>query len=112
LKIARRDLRAVQRERTKWGDALAGLIAASIAAAEGRGDDVVRSLQNAQASFEALSMAAHAAAAGVRLGEWSGGAQGGTVVAEAEDGLDRLRELGAASPQRMARMLAPPVLGW
>jgi hypothetical protein len=109
LDVASADLRRIQREQTPWGEGLAGLLAASVAAAEGRGDDVRAALEAAQARCASLSMAAHAAAARVRCGEWIGGAEGEALR---DQGLEQLRALGAKAPLRMARMLAPPVLGW
>ena len=54
-------------------------------------------------------MRLYAHAAGRRLGELLGGAEGRTRI-EAADAA--MRAEGVAAPETMARMLVPPVLGW
>lgn len=104
LKAAAADARRIRRENAPWGEAMALLTLASVAAAHGADAECVRLLEQAEVAFEATSMKLHAAATSRRLAERRGGA-------EREERLSTTGEMmndqGIRDPDRMTMMLAP-----
>jgi hypothetical protein len=104
LTAAEEDARRIERERTPWGNALAGLVRAGIASARGDRDGALGLAAGAERDLSAADMALHAAVARRRRGEILGGAQGAALVAAADAWMSERR---VRSPERIARMLAP-----
>lgn len=96
--------RVILKERTQWGDPLAHVLRAGVAAARGQTDAAIQMLESAEAGFGAAEMALHAAAARRRRGELVGGDAGGSLVASADGWM---AGQGIRCPERMAAMLAP-----
>jgi hypothetical protein len=95
---------AMMRERTHWGDPLALLLRASVAATRGETSRAVPVLESAEAGLVAADMALHAAAARRRRGELIGGEMGHGLVAAADAWMTGQ---GIKNPERMTAMLAP-----
>ncbi len=95
---------AILRERTHWGDPLALLLRAGVAAAREEVARAVALLESAEAGLVAADMALHAAAARRRRGELMGGDAGRSLVAAADAWM---AGQGITSPERMTAMLAP-----
>jgi hypothetical protein len=107
LRVASRDTARMKRRRMPWGDALANLTQAGIAAAQGNRDDAMALLKAAEAGFEAADMALYAAAARRRRGQLTRGKEGQSLV----DAADLwMAGQNIRNPERMAAMLAPG--GW
>jgi len=104
LKSAEHDARKIERERMPWGDPLAKLILAGIAAIEGNVDKAVAELSSAELGFEAAGMALYSAASRRRRGELIGGDQGHAIIAMADAWMTSQQ---IKSPRRMTAMLAP-----
>jgi hypothetical protein len=104
LRVVEAHARAILEERTRWGDPLAHVLRAGVAAARGRTDAAVQWLESAEAGFGAADMALHAAAARRRRGELVGGDAGGSLVASADGWM---AGQGIRRPERMTAMLAP-----
>jgi hypothetical protein len=104
LAVAEQDAQRIEREAMPWGDGLAALLRAGVAAARGHGDGAVGLLRSAQRALMTADMALYAAAAHRRQGEMLGGAPGRTLV-EAADSV--MSAQGIASPERIAAVLAP-----
>jgi hypothetical protein len=104
LEQAERDAQRARRERTPWGDALADLALAGVAAA--RGDDATARarLEAATVGFEAADMELHAAVARRRRGELLGGDAGRALVESADAWLRGQR---IVSLERWLAMIAP-----
>ncbi|HVE84877.1 MAG TPA: hypothetical protein VND93_18600, partial [Myxococcales bacterium] len=100
LRMARR----VDRERTGYGRAWAGLLRAGAAHLEGRPEAAVEHLRGALERAEAAGMAHYAAAARRRLGALVGGDGGRALLSAA--GAWAAAE-GVRNPERMFAMLAP-----
>jgi eukaryotic-like serine/threonine-protein kinase len=96
--------RAMEREKSDMGHAFAGLVRAALAAREGRTEDAMRRLGEAEAGFDALCMEDHAMAARTRRGELLGSGRGATLIEEAERSF---RYRGILAPARFVQMLAP-----
>ncbi len=96
--------RRLEAEKLGWAQALAGLVRAAAAAHEGRSDDAADRLTVAEAGFEATGFELHAAVCRRRRGELLGTGAGSELIAAADAWM--LRH-GVASPQRMARVVAP-----
>jgi hypothetical protein len=103
LSQAERDARAIERESTAWGNALALLIHAAVAATRGHSDAADR-FQTAADHLQGCSMHLHALAARYRRGQLLGGDRGNTLVREAEDAMQRE---AIRRPDRFVPMLAP-----
>ena len=104
LAAAARDARRMLRHHMPWGDPLAHLIQAGIAAARGSRDHAISLLRTAEAGFEAADMALYAAASRRRRGQLTGGDEGRSLVDQADAwmaGHDILNR------DRMTAMLAP-----
>jgi hypothetical protein len=104
LEGAERHARAIQRQKTRWGDPLALLVRAGAAATRGEDERAVERLEAAEAGFAAADMALHAAAARRRRGELTGGDAGRGLVASADAWMTGQK---IKSPERMTAMLAP-----
>ncbi len=104
LREAGRDARDMERERMPWSDALARLLRAGIAGAEGRIEDAASFCAGALSDLGEAGMLLHAAAARRRLGELRGGDGGRALVAGADAAF---AEQGIVNPARMTAMLAP-----
>jgi hypothetical protein len=95
---------AILRERTHWGDPLALLLRASVAATRGETARALPLLESAEVGLTVAEMALHAAAARRRRGELVGGETGRGLVAAADAWM---AGQGIKNPERMAAMLAP-----
>ncbi len=104
LAEARAEVRRLERDRRPWSDALARLLRAGLAAAEGDPAGALEHVAAAEAGFEGADMALHAAAARRVRGALGGGETGREHVAAADR---RMVAQGIVSPGRVARMLAP-----
>jgi hypothetical protein len=103
---ARRALSRLQREKMPWTDALAAMLAASVAMASGDTAATEHELGRAIELADAAEMALHAAATRHRLGTLSGGEHGAKLVKDAEEAMTRR---GVRVPARYTRMLVPGV---
>jgi serine/threonine protein kinase len=101
---AERHARAILRQETRWGDALALLAQAAVAATRGETERARAGLETAEAGFAAADMSLHATAARRRRGELTGGDAGRGLVASADAWM---RGQGIKNPERMTAMLAP-----
>jgi tetratricopeptide (TPR) repeat protein len=108
LHAAERDARGIERERTPWGDALALVARAGVAATRGDVDVALRLVASSEQTLLGLDMALHAASARRQRGRLIGGDEGGRLVA---DGDRSMREQRIQNPERVAAMLCPGVWG-
>ena len=94
----------ILREKTRWGDALALLLRAGVAATRGERERALSLLERAETGLAAADMALHAAVARSRRGELLGGDTGRGLVAAADAWMagQTIR-----NPERMRAMLAP-----
>ena len=104
LRHAARDLRRLERESMAWGDAMATLARAGIAATRGDAAAARDLADEAERRLAAVGMGQYAAAARWRRGQATDGAEGERLVAEAGA---LLAEQGVREPGRMVGMLAP-----
>ena len=104
LAAARRDARAIDRERAAWADPFAALVLAGAAALSGRRDEASRLLGQAELGFQASQLSAHAAATRWRRGERLEGEEGRRLCESAEAWM---AERGVVRPERLVSMLAP-----
>jgi hypothetical protein len=104
IAAAERDARSLEREKTPWGDALAGLLRAGIAAIQRDRTSAVRLLGDTVDRFEAADMGIHAAIARRCLGGLLGGVQGNDFVAQADAWMKAHR---IVNPARLTAMYAP-----
>ncbi len=93
----------IRAEKT-WAGPVAGLLQAGVAATRGDASAAAALLETAEREFASGDMALYAAVARRRRGELLGGAEGGALVAAADEwmGGQAIR-----NPPRMAAMLAP-----
>jgi hypothetical protein len=108
LRAAHHHIRLLQRERMPWGEALAQLLCAGVAARRHDRIEAVRLLREAVERLEAVDMHLHAAAARRRLGELLGGGEGRELVARADAWMATQK---IANPARMTDMHAPGFAG-
>jgi hypothetical protein len=101
---ARRMHSRLEREKMRWTDALAAMLAASVAKAEGDAAATERALRSAIELADEAEMALHAAASRHRLGSLLGGEAGATMLKDAEEAM---RARGVRMPVRYAQMLIP-----
>ena len=101
-----RDASSIEREGAPWGAALAHLLRAGAAAAQGRREAAIRLTASAETEFRTLEMAQYAAAARYRRGQLLGIEEGRLLVEEAEDWM---RAQGVKNPGKMTDMLAPGI---
>jgi hypothetical protein len=104
LHQAERDARRIERQGTAWGDALAQLLRAGVAASTGDTASAITRASSAEEDLQGLAMNLHAAAAGRRRGELVGGEEGEALI-EASDAF--MAEQGIKDPPRITAMLAP-----
>ncbi len=105
IAIADGERRALEATGTPQARAIAALLRAMAAAANGRSPGaVIHRLHTAVAAFEAADMALHAACVTHRLGAWSGGEAGAEMIARTEAFM-RLQTI--ARPQRWVAMFTP-----
>ena len=104
LNTVERDAARIRRERTDWGDPLAQLLRAGIAATREEIKEAVAQLTLAETGFESAGMALYHAAARRYRGELIGGEEGRTLVQTADAWMQRQR---IRRPECMAAMLAP-----
>ncbi len=106
VRRAERDATSIERQRARWGAALAGLVRAAVAATRGLRNAAIDLTTSAEDEFRALEMAQFAAAARYRRGQLLGIEQGRRLVEEAEAWM---RAEGIANPAHMTGMLAPGI---
>lgn len=104
LRGVERCVSQIEGEITPWGNALARVLRAGLAAARKSADDGPEWLRLAQRDLEANQMALHAAAVQRRYGDALGGAEGARAAAEADAWM---RRQGIENPARMTAMLVP-----
>ena len=104
LQSAERDARRIEREHVHWGDPLAALIRAAVAATRREPETALRFLVAAEKGFDTADMALHAAVARRRRGELLGGDDGRAIVAGADAWMAGQH---IKNPARMSAMLAP-----
>jgi hypothetical protein len=104
LRIAEKDARRMEREHMPWGDALARLVRACVAAARGERERAASELESAEKALRDTDMALHAGAAQRRRGELLGGAEGARLI---EASSAWMTGQSIENPARMAAMLAP-----
>lgn len=104
LRAAAADARRIRKEKAPWGEAMALLVLAGVAAGRDAEEECVSYLVQAEAAFKGAGMRLHAAAASRRLAKRRQGA-------EAEERLAATTEImsaeGIRNPDRMTAMLAP-----
>jgi hypothetical protein len=96
--------RTILRERTRYGDALALLLRAGVAATRGETERALSLLEPAETGLAAADMALHAAVARRRRGELLGGDTGRGLVAAADAWM---ASQTIRNPERMTAMMAP-----
>ncbi len=104
LAVVRQDVQLLQREERHYARGLAAVLLASMAALEGRTEEALRELDEADARFTESEMALHAACARRRKGELLGGEVGRELIAGADA---VLRAQGIRNTARWADMNAP-----
>jgi hypothetical protein len=104
LKLARRDLLVIQRERATWGSATGELIKASIELLSGKRTGAMASFRRAESLFDASGMRLHSAVARRARGLLLAGEAGCGLFEAAE--VD-LRAEGIANPERFSAVVAP-----
>ena len=108
LTEARRYARQLERERMPWTTALASIVRAALAHAEGDRPRTLAALRAAMDEANEANIALHAAAARHELGLLMGGDEGEQLVREAEEAM---KTRGVAAPSRYAAMLVPGLRG-
>jgi hypothetical protein len=101
---ARRDARRLEREKTPWSCALAGLARAGLSNAQGRPEVAREQLARVLPSLDTLRVGLHAAAARRQLGLLLGGEAGRDLARQAGDWMTAQ---GIRNPARMAATLLP-----
>ena len=104
LAEARKQARALRRERMAWSEPLAAMVTAAVKNAEGDRDGAATSLRESIALAEAADMALYAAAARHQLGLLLGAEEGADLVAQAEDAM-HAQDIRVAA--RFASMFVP-----
>jgi hypothetical protein len=104
LGTVRRNANQLERFRQPWPSAVALLLRAGAADAEGRSGDAVSLYAAAAAAFDNAEMALYAALARRRLGEQLGGERGRALIDAADAWMARE---GFKNPARFGAMLAP-----
>lgn len=107
LRQARNHIRALERERLPWADALACNLDATVAHLQGNPDEAANGWGRSAQLFETADMKFHAAIARCRQGQVVGGAAGRALVTAAEL---FMRNEGIKNPARWIAMLAPAKL--
>lgn len=104
LKEADRDAGRIEREDMPWSNPLAFLLRALVNACRGKLVLAATQLEAARSLFQNADMALFAAVTTRRLGEVIGGAEGKTLVCEANA---KMAGMAIRSPERMTGALAP-----
>jgi serine/threonine protein kinase len=104
LREARRHIRAIERERMPWSDAIALHLRGGLHAAQGDRRAAVLHLCQAVPALEKAGMGLYAAAARRRLGQWLGGPEGRALAARADEWMARQQ---IRDPDRMTAAFAP-----
>jgi eukaryotic-like serine/threonine-protein kinase len=104
LHLATRAVRRLEREQMPWGQALAQLVRASVAATGGAVEQAVTRLLAAETGFAAADMALHAAIARRLRGQLTGGEEGRALVHTADTWMAAQHIRNA---DRLTAMLAP-----
>lgn len=104
LKTVERRARRIEKERSGWGEGLARLLRAGVAAARRDRAGAARIAREAAVLLEQRSMALYAGAARLMAASMLEGDDAATVRVEVEADM---RARGIANPLRMAAMLAP-----
>jgi eukaryotic-like serine/threonine-protein kinase len=104
LQSAEKDAQRIEREKMAWGNALAQIIYAGVAAARGQAQKAITLLAKAAIECETNDMLLFAAVARRRRGELLGDDEGLNLVAEANAWMIKRK---VQSPDRIAAMLAP-----
>jgi predicted ATPase len=104
LRRVERDARRIEREGTAWGNALARLVRACVAASAGDPESAAALAGSADQELRSVDMNLHAAAARRRRGELLGGDEGRALV-EASDAW--MTGQAIKDPGRITAMLAP-----
>ena len=104
LRAAASSARAIRREDAPYSAPMADLILASIEATNGRGAEAIALLRGALAGFDARGMELYRESARWRLGQQTGGEEGRSLVATAEQWASRQ---GVRNPPRMLALMAP-----
>ena len=104
LAQAARDARGIERERAHWGEPLAQLLRAGLAAARGDRPSALALASSAEQALHAADMEHYAAAARRRRGALLGGDEGRTLVESADAWM---WGQGIRNPARMTAMLVP-----
>jgi hypothetical protein len=107
-RAAARAARRMERERTRWGNALALLLRAGVAAGRGEHEVARGLLTDAAGRLDAVGMGSYAAAARRRLGTLLGGDEGRALVEQADAWMGGQ---GVKDPIRMTALHAPGFVG-
>jgi hypothetical protein len=108
LRAATRDASNLERTGLKWGQALAGLIRAGIAATGGDRVVAMDELLRAERDLAEADMMLHVAVARRRRGELLGGSEGRALVRDADGWMT---DRGILNPQRYTAMILPGGFG-
>lgn len=104
LSAAASDAKFVLREKMTWGNALAWLVEAGIAAMRGQLESAINQLITTEATFEEADMSLHVAATRARRGTLIGGSTGKALVDEARQCIAKQK---VKNPDRIIDMIAP-----
>jgi hypothetical protein len=104
LKTAARLARRIEKEKMLWSAPFVSLIRAGIANTRGDEKKCADLLTRAVAELEAADMSLYAAAARRRLGQTLSGATGESLIAEADEWMQKQT---IKNPARLTRMLVP-----
>jgi serine/threonine protein kinase len=104
LRRVEQDVARIRGERTTWGDALALLLEAGLAATRGQRGPALALVERAEAACRATDLGLFAAAARRRRGELAGGPEGRALTDEADAWM---RGRAVAHPARMSRLQVP-----
>ncbi len=104
LRGAEKDIARIDAEGYAYPRALALLYRACAASVTGRPEITCDLLERAERACAAVDLGIQAAVARLRLGELTGGERGDELIADARG---RLLSLGAAAPEKLARLFAP-----
>jgi eukaryotic-like serine/threonine-protein kinase len=108
LSEARRHARKLDREQMPWSTALASIVHAAVAHADGDRPGTLAALGAAVDQASEANIALHAAAARHELGLLLGGDEGAALVREAEE---EMKTRGVVAPSRYAAILVPGLRG-
>jgi tetratricopeptide (TPR) repeat protein len=109
IEIARKDARAIARERVAWGEPLADLLRAGCALAGGDDGHARSALAKAVRGFAASDMELHRVVAAAAYGRLVGGDEG---AREAADAAAWMKSQGVVDPPALARTIGPGLPEW